>query len=45
MLLTEKGRGLQGRAGYWICIAVDGELKAEQGGAEGLGWNKAEHGI
>lgn len=40
-----EGRGLQGRAGYRICTAVDGELTAEQGDVEGLGRNKAERGI
>ena len=44
-LMLREGRGLQGRAGYRICTAVDGELTAKQGDAEGLGQNKAECGI
>ena len=45
VLLTGKGRGLQGRPGYQICSAVDGSWGPDQGDAEGLGESEDEHGM
>lgn len=44
VLLIGKGKGLQGRLGYRICMAVDGSWGPDQGDAESLDESKDEHG-